>query len=143
MKFYENPSNGIGIVPCGWTHMTMLLVTFRNFATAPENVSALCVCVYVRACVYNWQSCKEPTRLTLLVLRLNTATITGAPFPEFWIKTIQSDIKPVSSCYDSTCRNRAVDVVVTPAILSTFAQPPLSCPRLCRPSVGFSVSSPY
>jgi hypothetical protein len=40
IKFYENPSNGKGVVPCGhadgraggWTDMTKVIDTFRNFA---------------------------------------------------------------------------------------------------------------
>jgi hypothetical protein len=41
MKFHENPSNGIRVVPCGRkdgqrTDMTKLTVAFRNFANAPK-----------------------------------------------------------------------------------------------------------
>jgi hypothetical protein len=32
MKFHENPSSGIRVVPCGRTDMTKLIVAFRNFA---------------------------------------------------------------------------------------------------------------
>jgi hypothetical protein len=37
IKFYQNPSNGSRVVPCGQTDMTKLRVTFRNFANAPKN----------------------------------------------------------------------------------------------------------
>ena len=44
IKFHENPSSGRRVVPCGrtggqtdgQTHMTKLIVTFRNFAKAPK-----------------------------------------------------------------------------------------------------------
>jgi len=36
-NFYENPSSGSRVVPCGmtdrWTHTTKLMDTFRNFRT--------------------------------------------------------------------------------------------------------------
>jgi hypothetical protein len=38
IKFYQNPSNGSRIFPCGQTDMTKLIVAFRNFANAPKNV---------------------------------------------------------------------------------------------------------
>ena len=41
VKFHQNPSSGIRVVPCGWTDrqtdMTKLAVAFRNFANAPKN----------------------------------------------------------------------------------------------------------
>ena len=45
MKFHQNPSSGIRVVPCGhtdgWTDgkvdMTQLIVAFRNFTNAPKN----------------------------------------------------------------------------------------------------------
>jgi len=40
MEFYENPSSGSRVVPCGWedrrTNMTDLIATSRNFANAPK-----------------------------------------------------------------------------------------------------------
>ena len=36
-KFYQNPSSGCLVVPCGQTDMTELIVAFRNFANAPKN----------------------------------------------------------------------------------------------------------
>jgi len=36
-KFHENPSSGSGVVPCGRTDMSMLVVTFRNFMKAPKS----------------------------------------------------------------------------------------------------------
>jgi hypothetical protein len=36
-KFYQNPSIGSLVVPCGQTDMTELIVAFRNFANAPKN----------------------------------------------------------------------------------------------------------
>jgi hypothetical protein len=45
MKFHENPSSGIEVVPCGpWdrnTDMKKLIVAFRNFENAPKNESQL------------------------------------------------------------------------------------------------------
>jgi len=50
IKFHENPSNGNRVVPCGqrdrqthgWidreTHMTKLIVAFRNFANSPNKI---------------------------------------------------------------------------------------------------------
>ena len=40
-NFIKNPSIGSRVVPCGRTNMTKLIVAFRNFANAPENVTAL------------------------------------------------------------------------------------------------------
>jgi len=37
IKFHENPSSGRGVVPCGRTDMTKLIVAFRGFANAPKN----------------------------------------------------------------------------------------------------------
>jgi len=37
IKFHENPSSGSWVVPCGRTDMTKLIVSFRNFANAPNN----------------------------------------------------------------------------------------------------------
>ena len=40
IKFHQNPYSGGQVVPCGWTdgrtHMTKLVVAFRNFAKAPK-----------------------------------------------------------------------------------------------------------
>jgi hypothetical protein len=37
IKFHENPSSGIRVVPCGRTDVTKLIVAFRNIAKALEN----------------------------------------------------------------------------------------------------------
>ena len=37
IKFYENPSSGSRVVPCGQTDMTKPIVAFRNFVNAPED----------------------------------------------------------------------------------------------------------
>ena len=37
-KFNKNAPSGNRVVPCGWTDMTKLIVTFRNFASAPSKV---------------------------------------------------------------------------------------------------------
>jgi type III secretion system FlhB-like substrate exporter len=37
IKFNENSSSGSRVVQCGQTHMTKLIVDFRNFANAPIN----------------------------------------------------------------------------------------------------------
>jgi hypothetical protein len=37
IKFYENPSSGRRVVPCGRTDMTKIIAAFRNFANAPKN----------------------------------------------------------------------------------------------------------
>jgi len=37
IKFYENPSSGSRVVPCGRTDMSKLTVAFRNFVRAPKN----------------------------------------------------------------------------------------------------------
>jgi hypothetical protein len=43
-KFHENPSNGSRVVTCAWTDrradMTKLIIPFRNYANAPQNVAA-------------------------------------------------------------------------------------------------------
>ena len=36
IKFHENPSSGSRVVPCGGTDMTHLMITFHNFANAPN-----------------------------------------------------------------------------------------------------------
>jgi len=36
IKFYENPSSGSRVVPCGRTDMTKLIFAFRNFTNAPK-----------------------------------------------------------------------------------------------------------
>jgi hypothetical protein len=36
-KLQENPSSGNRVVPCGRTDKTLLILAFRNFATAPKN----------------------------------------------------------------------------------------------------------
>ena len=36
MKFYDNPLSGSGVIPCGRTDMTKIIVAFRNFANAPN-----------------------------------------------------------------------------------------------------------
>ena len=38
IKLYENPSSKSRDVPCGRTDKTKLIVTFRNFANAPQNI---------------------------------------------------------------------------------------------------------
>jgi len=42
IKFTENPSRGIRVVPCGrtdgWTDMRKLTVAFRNYANVAKNV---------------------------------------------------------------------------------------------------------
>ena len=40
IKFHENPLGGSRIVPCGRTHMTKLIVAFRNLANTPKNCAA-------------------------------------------------------------------------------------------------------
>ena len=46
-KFYENPSSGSRILPCGQTsgqtNMTNLIIAFRSFANAPETVEQFTV----------------------------------------------------------------------------------------------------
>jgi len=45
LKFHENPSTGIRVVPCGWTDgrteghtdLKTLIVAFRNIVNAPKN----------------------------------------------------------------------------------------------------------
>jgi hypothetical protein len=37
IKFYQNPSSGSRVVPCGQTDMAKLIVAFSNFANAPKN----------------------------------------------------------------------------------------------------------
>jgi hypothetical protein len=37
VKFNANLSSGSHVVSCGWTNMTRLIVTLRNFVNAPEN----------------------------------------------------------------------------------------------------------
>lgn len=37
MKFHENPSSGSGVVSCGETNMTKLIVAVGNFANASKN----------------------------------------------------------------------------------------------------------
>jgi len=57
IKFHENPSSGIPVVPCGraggWTDGQTdrqtdmkLTVAFRNFTTATENVTRRIFCSY-------------------------------------------------------------------------------------------------
>jgi hypothetical protein len=41
IKFHENPSSGSGVVPCGRTEKTKLIVAFRNFTKAPKNMGVL------------------------------------------------------------------------------------------------------
>jgi hypothetical protein len=41
--FYENPSCGNRIVPCGRTHLMKLLSAFRGFANAAKNQSLFAV----------------------------------------------------------------------------------------------------
>jgi hypothetical protein len=36
LKFHENPSSGIRVVPWEWTEMLKLVVAFRYFAIPPE-----------------------------------------------------------------------------------------------------------
>jgi hypothetical protein len=47
IKFHENPSSGSRFVPCEQTNITKLIVAFRNFANAPQNIYATCVGVLV------------------------------------------------------------------------------------------------
>jgi hypothetical protein len=45
IKFYQNPSIGSRVVPCGQTDIK-LIVAFRSFANAPKNpheIIALCL----------------------------------------------------------------------------------------------------
>ena len=37
IKFYENPSSGSSVVPCGQTGITKLTDIFCNFANVPES----------------------------------------------------------------------------------------------------------
>ena len=37
IKFYENPSGGSQVVPCGRTDLTKLMVAFHNIANVPTN----------------------------------------------------------------------------------------------------------
>ena len=37
IRFHENLSSGIRVVPLGWTDMTKLIVWFYSFANAPDN----------------------------------------------------------------------------------------------------------
>jgi len=37
IKIHENPSHGVELFHAGQTNMTMLTVTFRNFANTPKN----------------------------------------------------------------------------------------------------------
>jgi len=39
VKCHESPFIGTRVVPCGRTDITQLILTFRNFANAPENHS--------------------------------------------------------------------------------------------------------
>jgi hypothetical protein len=39
VKCHENPSGGSRVVPCGQTDITKLIVAFRNFANAIENLT--------------------------------------------------------------------------------------------------------
>jgi hypothetical protein len=41
MNFYQNPSDGSRVVPCGQTDMTKLIVAFCSFANAPKNYAAV------------------------------------------------------------------------------------------------------
>ena len=36
IKFHENPLSGSGVVPCGWTDTTKLIVAPHNFANSPK-----------------------------------------------------------------------------------------------------------
>jgi hypothetical protein len=38
MKFYENPSCGSRVVQCGRKDMTKLIVAFRSFVDAPNEI---------------------------------------------------------------------------------------------------------
>jgi hypothetical protein len=48
-KFYGNPSSGSQIVRGGQTAMTTLIVAFRNFANAPQNVTETTMKVWLKA----------------------------------------------------------------------------------------------
>jgi hypothetical protein len=37
IKFYENPSTGSGVIPCGQIGMTKITVAFSKFANEPKN----------------------------------------------------------------------------------------------------------
>jgi hypothetical protein len=53
IKYYENPSSGSRVAPCGRTDMTKLIVAFHNYANAAK-YSAFCpdgVCVCVCVCL--------------------------------------------------------------------------------------------
>jgi len=45
IKFYENPSSGRRVVPCGETDMTTVTVAFHNYAKEPKNLQ-LCLHCY-------------------------------------------------------------------------------------------------
>ena len=49
-NFYENPSSGRRVIPCGQTDrqtdMTKLIVALRSFANAPENVTSRLQCAH-------------------------------------------------------------------------------------------------
>jgi hypothetical protein len=42
IKFYENPSSGSRVVPCGQKDMTKLTAAFHNFANAPKHRRDIC-----------------------------------------------------------------------------------------------------
>jgi hypothetical protein len=47
IKFYQNPSSGSRVVPCGRRDMTKLIFAFRSSANAPGNVE-LCTLTAVK-----------------------------------------------------------------------------------------------
>jgi hypothetical protein len=65
IKFHENPSSGSGVVACGRTDMTKLIVAFRNFANGPKNGSSL----KVRLCS-QWRS--QQTQLSQRTARVTS-----------------------------------------------------------------------
>jgi ribosomal protein L18E len=53
IKFHQNPSSGIQVVPCGRTGITKVIVAFRNFAkTAEKEIQKInCCAIDLDECV--------------------------------------------------------------------------------------------
>jgi hypothetical protein len=51
IKFHENPSSGVPVVPCGQTDMTKLIVAFRNFSNAPKTNRLHSMSQYAAVCI--------------------------------------------------------------------------------------------